>query len=181
MAGITLLDSTAASIPTPTANKFTFFFDSGVLKYKNSAGAVFVAGDVTDGDKGDIVVSGGGGTWTIDLGVVHAWTKNQSVATVVLTDGTSISVDAALSNNFTVTLGGNRTLDNPTNLTSGMVLNFYIKQDATGSRTLAFGSKYKFAGGVSTISTAANTKDLISCLYDSTDDVLLCNLVKAFA
>jgi len=114
-------------------------------------------------------------------GLINAFSKNQSVAFVSLTDGATISVDASLSNNFKVTLAGNRTLANPTNLTSGMVLNFYIKQDGTGSRTLAYGSKYKFFGGSGTLSTAASTKDLISCIYDAGDDVLLCNLAKAAA
>ena len=63
-----------------------------------------------------------------------------------------------------------------------MVFNFRIKQDATGSRTLAYGSKYKFAGGVAgVLSTAANATDLLSCYYDSTNDVLLCSLSKGFA
>jgi hypothetical protein len=98
---------------------------------------------------------------------------------VALTDGATISVDASLSNNFSVTLGGNRTLANPTNLTSGMVLNFFIDQDATGSRTLSFGSAYKFPGGAApALSTAANAKDLLSCIYDGS--VLRCNLLKAF-
>lgn len=114
-------------------------------------------------------------------GLVNAFSKTQSVAFVSLTDGATISVDASLSNNFKVTLGGNRTLANPTNLTTGMVLNFYIKQDGTGSRTLAFGTKYKFFGSSSTVSTAASTKDLISCIYDADDDVLMCSLAKAAA
>lgn len=112
------------------------------------------------------------------LAAVNVFTKNQSVAPVALTDGATISVDASLSNNFSVTLGGNRTLANPTNLTAGMVLNFAIDQDATGSRTLAFGSLYKFAG-VNTLSTAASAKDLISCYYDGT--ILRCSLNKGFA
>jgi hypothetical protein len=113
------------------------------------------------------------------LSTVNVFTKNQSVQTVALTDGATISVDASLSNNFSVTLGGNRTLANPTNLTSGMVLNFFIDQDATGSRTLSFGSAYKFPGGAApALSTAANAKDLLSCIYDGS--VLRCNLLKAF-
>lgn len=112
-------------------------------------------------------------------GTTNTFTKAQSVTPVALTDAANIAVDASLSNNFSVTLGGNRTLDNPTNLTSGQILNFCIDQDGTGSRTLAFGNLYKFPGGTNTISTAASAKDFISCYYDGT--ILRCNLVKAFS
>lgn len=117
---------------------------------------------------------------TISLGAVNVWTKNQSVAAMALTDGANIATDASLSNNFKVTLAGNRTLDNPTNPTEGMVVNWAIKQDATGSRTLAYGSAFKFPGGTPPVlSTAANAKDLMSCYYDGS--VWLCNMNKAFA
>jgi hypothetical protein len=96
-----------------------------------------------------------------------------------LTDGANIAVDALLHDNFRVTLGGNRTLDNPTNMADCQVLNFRIRQDGTGSRTLAYGSKYKFAGGAPTLSTAASTLDFISCQYSQTDDTLVCAITKA--
>jgi hypothetical protein len=113
------------------------------------------------------------------LGSVNVFTKNQCVTPVALTDEATISVDASLSNNFSVTLGGDRTLANPTNLTAGMVLNFCIDQDGSGSQTLAFGNLYKFPGGSNTISTDASAKDFISCYYDGT--ILRCNLTKAYA
>lgn len=98
-----------------------------------------------------------------------------------LTDGTTISVDASLNDNFRVTLGGNRTLANPTNLVNGQVINIRIKQDATGSRTLAYGTKYKFPGGTAPVlTTTANAYDFMSCQYDSTDDTLFCVLNKDF-
>jgi len=118
----------------------------------------------------------------VQLGNVNVFTKNQSTAAVALTSGASIAVDASLSNNFKLVLGINATLANPTNMTDGMVLNFRIKQDATGSRTLAYGTKFKWVGGVTpTLSTATNAVDLISGYYDTTDDTIVCNINKAFA
>jgi hypothetical protein len=115
----------------------------------------------------------------VALSDINVFTKNQSVAPVALTDAASIAVDASLSNNFKVTLAGNRTLANPTNLTDGMVLNVVIKQDATGSRTLAYGSKWDFGGaGSPTLSTAANSIDFISAYYDSASDKLLASFRK---
>ncbi len=116
------------------------------------------------------------------LARINVFTKNQSVTPVTLVSGTNIAVDASLSNNFKLVLGTNATLDNPTNLTDGMVLNFKIKQDGTGSRTLAYGSKYDFPGGIAPVlSTAANDYDFMSCYYDSTEDRLLCNMLKDFS
>ncbi|WP_022955765.1 hypothetical protein [Perlucidibaca piscinae] len=111
----------------------------------------------------------------------NTFTKAQSVSFVGLTDGANIAVDASLSNNFKVTLGGNRTLDNPTNLADGQVLNFRVKQDGSGSKTLAYGNKYKFPGGAPTLTTTASAIDLISCVYDSVEDKLFCSISKGMA
>ena len=118
----------------------------------------------------------------MSLSATNVWTKNQSVAPATLTSGASIALDASLSSNFKLTLGVNAALSNPTNLTDGMVLNVRIKQDATGGRTLSYGTMYKWPGGVAPVlSTAANAVDFLSCYYDATDGVLSCNLLKGFA
>lgn len=117
-----------------------------------------------------------------DTTVVQVWEANQRVAPVVLTPGVTVNTDAALSNNFTLTAAQNFTLANPTNLADGMVLNFRIKQDATGSRVVTWGSKFKFPGGVAgVLSTAANAVDFLSCYYHAADDRLECVLNKGFA
>ena len=99
-----------------------------------------------------------------------------------MTDAASIATDASLSNTFTVTLGGNRTLGNPTNLTNGAIYNWRVKQDGTGSRTLAYGSKFKWPGGTApTLTTTASATDFISGQYWSDTDTILCTSLKAFA
>ena len=86
----------------------------------------------------------------------------QRGAISALTDGATITPDFAVANNFSVTLGGNRTLANPTNLTAGQSGSIFITQDGTGSRTLAYGSYWDFAGGTApTLSTAASAVDRI--------------------
>ena len=85
-----------------------------------------------------------------------------AVEVATLTDGANISVDLGANQNFTVTLAGNRTLDNPTNIVVGQTGSIFIVQDGTGSRTLSFGSYYDFAGGTApTLTTAASAVDRI--------------------
>lgn len=98
-----------------------------------------------------------------------------------LTDGATINVPAGITDSFRVSLGGNRTLANPTGLYDGQVFNVRIIQDGTGNRTLAYGSKYKFPGGAPALSTSAGAKDFLSCQYDAADDTLFCSLMKALA
>lgn len=97
-----------------------------------------------------------------------------------LVDGANIATNASLSNNFRVTLGGNRTLDNPTNMRDGAIYNWIIKQDGTGGRTLAYGSKFKFSGGGS-VSAAPSAVDMIVGLYDANADIIYCVLTKGFS
>jgi len=80
-----------------------------------------------------------------------------------LTDGATITPDFSSNNNFTVTLGGNRTLANATSATPGQSGVIFIVQDGTGSRTLSFGLAYKFpANSAPTLSTTANAVDAIA-------------------
>lgn len=77
-----------------------------------------------------------------------------------LTDATSITVNFNTAQNFAVTLAGNRTLENPSNIVAGQTGSIFVVQDGTGSRTLSYGSAWKFAGGTApTLSTAASTTD----------------------
>ena len=55
---------------------------------------------------------------------------------VALSDASSIAFDMDDGVHASVTLGGNRTLANPTNVTVGQSGVIYVKQDSTGSRTL---------------------------------------------
>ena len=89
--------------------------------------------------------------------------RNQVYGPVVsLTDAASIAVDMATSNHFAVTLGGNRTLQNPTNAVAGQVGHIYVYQDGTGSRTLSFGDSYRFIKGTApTMTTSINSTDLL--------------------
>lgn len=116
------------------------------------------------------------------LVVPNQFTSLQAVTTVSLTDASTITTDAALGNNFRVTLGGNRTLGNPSGLTDGAILNWKIKQDGTGSRTLAYGSKFKWAGGSAPVlSTAASARDFITAQYFSDEDILVAAIMKGVA
>lgn len=109
---------------------------------------------------------------TAKTDVSQTFTAGQRGEITTLTDGATITPDFAVANNFSVTLGGNRTLANPSNLTAGQSGSIFISQDATGSRTLAYGSQYDFAGGTApTLSTAANAVDRIDYVVRTTGSI----------
>lgn len=85
-----------------------------------------------------------------------------------LTDAATIAVDMSTSCNFTVTLGGNRTLGNPTGMVTGQTGSIFIVQDGTGGRTLAYSSNWDFPNGTApTLSTAAGTVDRLDYIVRS--------------
>lgn len=99
----------------------------------------------------------------------------------VLEDGALIDTNAGTADSFRVTLAGNRTLDNPHGMIDGQVLTYRIKQDGTGSRTLAYASKFKFSGGTApTLSTGAGKSDKLVCQYDATADTFFCDFVPDY-
>lgn len=109
---------------------------------------------------------------TAKTDVAQSFTAAQRGAISALTDGATITPDFAVANNFSVTLGGNRTLANPSNLTAGQSGSIFISQDGTGSRTLAYGSYYDFAGGTApTLSTTASAVDRIDYVVRTTGSI----------
>ena len=111
---------------------------------------------------------------TAKTDVVQDWTAAQSGEVTALSDGANISLNLALSNNFSVTLAGNRTLDNPTNIVVGQSGLIAVTQDGTGTRTLAYGTYYKFVGGADPVlTTTAAAVDTLSYYVKSSTEILV--------
>jgi hypothetical protein len=106
------------------------------------------------------------------VNVAQSFSAAQRGSIVALTDGATITPDFAAGNNFSVTLGGSRTLANPTNLTAGQSGAIVVTQDGTGGRTLAFGSNWKFPGGTApTLTTTAAAVDVIAYYVESSSRI----------
>jgi hypothetical protein len=87
--------------------------------------------------------------------------------TITLTDASSIAWDVSTGQVAKVTLGGNRTMAAPSNLSDGECYTLNIIQDGTGSRVLTWNSVFAFTGGVApTLSTSASAVDKVSFQYD---------------
>ena len=93
--------------------------------------------------------------------------KDYKETNYALTYASTITPDVANGNVQTVTLTGNVTFNAFSNPESGQSLTLIVKQDGTGSRLLT--STMKWAGGAKTLSTAANSVDIISVFYDGTN------------
>ena len=95
-----------------------------------------------------------------------------AVEVATLTDGATITPDFGANQNFTVPLAGNRTLANPSNMVVGQTGSIFVVQDATGSRTLSFGSYWDFAGGTApTLTTTAAAVDRIDYIVRSATSI----------
>jgi hypothetical protein len=138
------------------------------LYSKDNANAIFdlMANYLTSGAIGTTVQAFDADTAKTD--VAQSFTAAQRGTVVALTDGATITPDFAAGNNFSVTLGGSRTLANPTNLTAGQSGVIVVTQDGTGGRTLAFGGNWKFPGGTApTLTTTAAAVDVIAYYVES--------------
>jgi len=94
----------------------------------------------------------------------------------------SVTLDFAANQNFILTLTGNLTLANPTTEQVGQAGVITFIQDGTGSRTLTLGAQYKTKGGSGiTLSTAANTVDVVPYFVQSSGNILLGAVQKAFS
>ena len=102
-----------------------------------------------------------------------------------ITDATNtgnVTLDYDAGQNFVLTFTGNVTLVNPSTESVGQTGIIVIIQDGTGSRTLSVGTDYEFpAGTAPTISTGANTTDIIPYCVIAANRVALGAPQLAFA
>ena len=102
----------------------------------------------------------------------QTWTGAQRGTITALTDAATIAVDFNSSNNFSVTLGDNRVLGQPSNQTAGQSGSIFVTQDGTGSRTLSYHADWKWAGGTApTLSTAASSVDRIDYIVAAANKI----------
>ena len=108
-----------------------------------------------------------------------AYTPTVSVAF----SATAMTVNCALSNAFYTTFTANVTVA-PTisNPFDGQTINWFVTQDATGSRTMTWPTSFKWPGGtVGVLTTTANAVDLVVATYRSATGFWYATLSKAFA
>lgn len=158
--GLTLTGTTFSVNASQSISTLSNLTSNGLVKTSGGTGALSIATAGTDYP---------------GLASANTFTGKQSfdaviIIPVALTDGTTIATDASLGSYFSVTLGGNRTLSNPTNASDGEKIMWAIKQDATGSRTLALGTNFTFGTDLTAISmsTTASVTDYLTVIYDAT-------------
>ncbi len=131
----------------------------------------------------------GAGTWTVGTLVTLAEMANLTGPTVIgrttgtgapaaltgveaarvvspvqtLTDAATVTWNAASGLRAKVTIAGNRTIDNPTNLSDGDVVELMVVIDATPGRTVDFGSDWEKPA----IASGANAVTVHRWRYDS--------------
>ena len=100
-----------------------------------------------------------------------AWAAHSTTRVVALTDAATITPNADTTDVGTVTLGGNRTIANPTGTPAGgQQLILRIKQDATGGRTISWDTQYRFSGGTApTLTTTASKTDYLGFAWNAAD------------
>ena len=163
--------STATTLATARNIQGVSFDGSAAITVVTAGSGISVTGTAV-ANTGVLSVNGSTGAITniAATNAAQSYTAAQRGSITALTDGATITADFAVANNFSVTLGGNRTLANPSNQTAGQSGCIWITQDGTGSRTLAYGSQWDFTGGTApTLSTAAAAVDcLVYAVQSST-------------
>ena len=172
--------SSVASATQPSDNISTLTNDSGFTDDTTAdaalpkgggemSGNITMAGSETV-DGRDISADGGVLDTAVQPDVAQEYTKAQNFNATTLTDGANISWDLESNQVAKVTLAGNRTLDNPTNMVDGATYILRVIQDAGGTNTLAYGTAYLWPGGTGPVITATGDAiDIITFVSDGTN------------
>jgi hypothetical protein len=170
--GVATFDSTTTFVGNAT-------FNGSIIFEGATADANETTLTVTDPTADRTITLPDATTTVAGLAVAQSFTKAQRGTVVALTDAATVAVDLSLANNFSLTLAGNRTLGAPTNTTAGQSGVIVVSQDSSGSRTLAFNSIYKFAGGSAPVlTTTASATDLLAYYVESSTRITVTSLLN---
>jgi len=170
---------TAANAAATTANVTAAFAKANAALANSTA---TFAGDLSM--TGNTYIAIGAATSNVGIGVTSANAKlyirgSVTTETTAMTDAATMYPEFTSNNNFSVTLGGSRTIANPNTPVPGQTGLFYLQQDGTGSRVVSWGSSYRFSGNTApTLSTAANTVDVIAYAVKNTTSIICQTLLN---
>ena len=152
LANLTSVQGQTITLADAGADAF-FAWDDSAGAYQNlsSVDATAILDTANTVDRG-IVQFGTVFEFQSNSSNVRALESNQvwdaQIEVALTSTGNSVSWDMDTGFNFVIdTLGENTTVVNPTNTDVGKSGHLRIVQDGTGTRTVAFGSNFEFAGG----------------------------------
>lgn len=149
-------NTNTSTVPTLNINAL------GAINITLQGGGVLVAGDIPL----EAIFRYDGANMVLLNPARSATVTNPANTDQVLVDAANISWDMSKGGIATVTLGGNRTLNAPTNLKKGTYI-LHVLQDGTGNRTLAYNAIFKWSGAVAPVlSTGINKHDIITLVCD---------------
>lgn len=118
---------------------------------------------------------------TAKLDVAQSFTAFQAGSNEAMADGVTIT-PTGTKHYYSVTLGGNRTIDEPTTITIGGTYVFKITQDATGGRSLSWHAVFDWAGGTPPDLTAtASGVDVFSGVSIDGTSIQMVTVGQAFS
>ena len=142
--------------------------DQDKLYVKEGSSLVSTKADLTgyaqDSDIGSTIQAFDADTAKTDT--VQTFTAAQRATITTLTPGATVTPDFSASNNFSLTLGQNTTIANPTNLVAGQSGSIFLVQGSTGY-TGAWGSSWDFTTGTAPTLSAASKVDRVDYIVRS--------------
>jgi hypothetical protein len=147
-----------------------------------TANAALASGNAALVDAGVALASGNAaltdlsGKYDKTGGPISGFVKTQSqsvgeVDNLALVSGV-ITLDFSGSNNFELILGGSSTLGAPTLPSGGQTGVITVRQDGTGSHTLAYSGGWQFAGATApTLTTTASGVDVLTYYVTSPTEI----------
>ena len=175
VAGTIWLDTTSAT--TPTLKLFdgtddislaTLDYTANTVNWLDNSVSFDIVNDVTPQLGGNLDLNSNDITGTGNVTITGTILPTKAyLAEATLTDGATIDWNMATQAIAKVTLAGNRTLNAPTNGSTGQFASILVIQDGTGSRTLTWNAVYEFTADTApTLTTTANYGDLFTFRYN---------------
>lgn len=151
--GLNIGEVTTADPITIGSTALTFAIRTGTLAGVTAIGGALISAATAAAARAVIAAAQSGANADItsltaltSIGAGATFT-NPAYLSQALTDAAPTTWNANSGSIATWTIGGNRSLSNPTNLKTGGSYLLQVTQDGTGGRTITWGSSYKVMGG----------------------------------